>query len=641
MKSYFAVPVAILACVAMMISCRKEPTDQYYTVTVTNVGNGTGTASPTEADEGAIITLTATPDEGFAFDRWTVTSGNVELEEVSASPATFSMPVGNVAVQAEFVRIKSLEGAVYHESVGAWIVPQNDPYALANFRTAHNNLFAGDLARSGESPDTRSLTATHYALKIFPKNEDEEWQIELMEDVKVSYIPFNYVGLTEQEAQELETARTSERPVFTEVSPYVVTDDDVVRTVEGPVEESVSYVMPVLYAVWPVDKPLPGDMDYKIDYEVFLPVGEVQARGAMWNENTLRSLENEAIRLALGHSAAPAPPMTRAEVVLSGQFGVWDPLRMIRVPVPRIKVKFQLGSNITETDADEDGYFSITAGSIPADASWNIVFQSPKWKITRESSTTPKNFFQGDVFQTAFWSGTNTHIRPTVQSVDATIINSLNHFYYTNHNLTRWEVPGGIRIIADNDTNYSYNGLFSYGSGNSCHITIYRNNIVNRNILAGTVFHELGHFVHFKERGGYSGMKIADRFLQESFASYVGWYLTEDYYAKLGYVKIRGEDISGQARQSWQKTTTGDWGCYSPLFVDLVDDFNQASNYGNPTYNHDEIKGLHYSVIMKIARESSNWTSCKGILREALTGSDLNTFLEPYDYWFHMNRTGY
>jgi hypothetical protein len=125
-------------------------------------------------------------------------------------------------------------------------------------------------------------------------------------------------------------------------------------------------------------------------------------------------------------------------------------------------------------------------------------------------------------------------------------------------------------------------------------------------------------------------MQIVDRFLQESFASYVGWYLTEKYYAELGYIKSPGEDISGQDRQSWTPSVTGSMGYYSPLFVDLVDSFDQSSLYS--TYNRDEIKSVHYATIMKIARESSDWTSCKSILRED-SGPDWDTFFAPYDRW--------
>lgn len=527
-----------------------------------------------------------------------------------------------------------VENAVYHQGVEAWIVPQNDPYALDNFQQAYANLIGQGLTRAGEPSE---LTATHYALKIFPRNEDEQWEIELIEGVEVSYIPFTYVGLSEGESKDLETTtRADARPLFPDTNPYVVTDNEIEQTVDSlPPEEKISQVMPIVYAVWPVDKPLPDNLDYEIDYDIFLPPGEQTRSASAFSESTLQLLEDEAIRLALGH-VTPRAAATRAGTVLSGEFQTVDNLQNIRVPIQGIKVKFHLGSNIAETSADETGNFSISSASIPTEASWEIIFQSSKWKVTRENTTIPKNFFQGDVYQAAFWSDPNTEVRPAVQLSDATIINSLYYYYNAAHNLSTWDVPGGIRVIAHNDANPAYNGLFTYSSSNNCYITIYRNNIDDRSFLAGTVFHELGHFVQFKERGGYSQMKTVHKLLQESFASYVGWYLTDRYYQDLGYKRGLNEDISGQDRQSWRQTRNGAMGYYSPLFVDLVDEYNQSSI--NNTYNNDQVKGLSYVTIMQIAKESTDWESCKSILRAATSlQGNLDTFFQPYDYWFTNN----
>jgi hypothetical protein len=450
------------------------------------------------------------------------------------------------------------------------------------------------------------------------------------------------VGLTEEEAQELESAatRAGERPIFAEVNPHVA-DPGEMRTVEGLVPEDVAYAMPILYAVWPVDEPLPEELDYEIDYEVYLPATEGPTRSTAWSGDALRLLESEAIGLALDSPPRAVHPATRADVVLSGEFWMWEVLRPIRVPLPRIKVKFQLGSKIVETSADQQGLFSIAAASIPADASWDIIFQDPKWKLTRDNTTTPKTYFQGAVYQSTFWSEDNTHVRVSVQSFDAAIIQSLNYFYYKDHHFTKWEAAGGIRIIAHSESNGSYNGLFTYTSANSCHIAIYRNNIGNdRYLMVGTIFHEMGHFIHFNERGGtYSGMKGTDRLLQESFASYVGWYLTEKYYTELGYEKDDpAKDITGQSRQFyWTQVTSGERGYYSPFFVDLVDTYNQSvKSTKTINYNFDEVKGVPYSVIMNIAKESADWASAKKILRANPTAAaqDLDTFLVPYEYWF-------
>ena len=73
------------------------PAPTEYIVTVTNDGNGIGTATPSTAAAGTEITLTATPDGGYHFKEWQVISGGVTIVDDK-----FLMPDGNVEVKAIF-----------------------------------------------------------------------------------------------------------------------------------------------------------------------------------------------------------------------------------------------------------------------------------------------------------------------------------------------------------------------------------------------------------------------------------------------------------------------------------------------------------------------------------------------------------
>jgi uncharacterized repeat protein (TIGR02543 family) len=74
-----------------------------YTVTLATVANGSISANPLQAIEETIITLTATPDEGYEFDHWTVTYGENSTIEVVDNE--FEMPAANVTVSAAFVYV--------------------------------------------------------------------------------------------------------------------------------------------------------------------------------------------------------------------------------------------------------------------------------------------------------------------------------------------------------------------------------------------------------------------------------------------------------------------------------------------------------------------------------------------------------
>lgn len=84
------------------------PEEKIYEVEVaTGLEGGNVSVSATEAKAGEVVTVTATPLEGWNFDSWSVVradNGNaVELADATANPATFVMPDADVKVSASFV----------------------------------------------------------------------------------------------------------------------------------------------------------------------------------------------------------------------------------------------------------------------------------------------------------------------------------------------------------------------------------------------------------------------------------------------------------------------------------------------------------------------------------------------------------
>ena len=71
-----------------------------YTVTCASVEHGSISTDLTEAVEGALVTLTATPDDNYELDAWIVAVNN---EPIEVEDNQFVMPAGNVTVSANFV----------------------------------------------------------------------------------------------------------------------------------------------------------------------------------------------------------------------------------------------------------------------------------------------------------------------------------------------------------------------------------------------------------------------------------------------------------------------------------------------------------------------------------------------------------
>ena len=75
----------------------------FYTLTCAQVEHGSVSANLSSVPVGATITLTATPDEGYELDHWTVTDDNNNL--VTVDNNQFEMPASNVTVSATFVYV--------------------------------------------------------------------------------------------------------------------------------------------------------------------------------------------------------------------------------------------------------------------------------------------------------------------------------------------------------------------------------------------------------------------------------------------------------------------------------------------------------------------------------------------------------
>ena len=82
------------------------PANPNYKITIGDTEGGTVTADPAAAKAGATVTLTATPDEGYAVGTITVTDrfgDAVKVTENADGTYTFTMPNGQVTVKATFV----------------------------------------------------------------------------------------------------------------------------------------------------------------------------------------------------------------------------------------------------------------------------------------------------------------------------------------------------------------------------------------------------------------------------------------------------------------------------------------------------------------------------------------------------------
>lgn len=100
---------AMTVGVSTLVACGDDtppsPEGKSYKIALSVSGEGHGTAVSEPANEAPAtteVTVTATANEGYRFVRWTVVSGQVELENPNVYITSFAMPPQDVAIRAEF-----------------------------------------------------------------------------------------------------------------------------------------------------------------------------------------------------------------------------------------------------------------------------------------------------------------------------------------------------------------------------------------------------------------------------------------------------------------------------------------------------------------------------------------------------------
>lgn len=554
-----------------------------------------------------------------------------ELEEYNSYVSSKSLKQSNETF--------NLENAAYNEFTEFWMIKRKDPYSLENFNKALDNLRSGKSAQNLSSSEADQLSVieilqpTHYALKIYPRNQEEKRRVIRIKDVKVSNIPFDYVQVPENLSKEVNSMSRSSERTFQEKSPYSITLENYITDEGGP-DEPITLNMPILYVVWPYDKPLPEDMDYRIDYEICLPNYHTTVNNVL-NDTSIKIIENEAIKLALGdneNSTVRGVNWYFYLIQYDNYWQAWD------TPLAQLPVRIQLGSNIWDWASDPNGLVDLDATlNIPSNASVTLRYESPIWELWAGTYMFVPTKSLGSI--------QDCHAR-THNCIDDdyqlnTIHRALTFYFFGLHDIYPKYIAEGFVVRSNYQRNEQAMGLFHYSSDNYCYVEIF-NNGYTHNYVVGTVFHELGHAQHYFARGNrFNNFKNTHELLKESYASWAGWHIGNNYYISLmggGIVKSPEYlsptyiylDHVQQSRQDWDPNSDD---VYTPLFIDLQDDYNQSRL-------NDEIKNVPYrNLFHEIIEQCTDWNSCRSILNrykdQYYSSNIFEDYIQAYDNWFN------
>lgn len=131
-----------------------------YKVTTSAVNNGGVNASPSNAEKGAAITITLSPDKGYKLDKLTVTDGSgktVSTVKKSDTVYTFTMPASAVKVGVSYVKATETPSETKVNDVSA-----NDWFASAVDYVTGKGMMNGtaDNTFSPKANTTRGMVVT-------------------------------------------------------------------------------------------------------------------------------------------------------------------------------------------------------------------------------------------------------------------------------------------------------------------------------------------------------------------------------------------------------------------------------------------------------------------------------------------------
>ena len=215
--------------------------NQLYDVTVKK-----GTATPSFAKEGTLVTIKAAERPGRKFDHWDVPSDNVTLDNKNSKTTTFNMPAGNVEVEAKYKMLQSItvndgtytvNGETTTEAVkGDKIVATANP-APEGEKFAGWNVVGVD----GLTDEQKAASPIEFEM---PKNGVAlTAQYKTLHNIVVNNGTYTVNGTDDKQAVEGDkiAIKAAERPGYQFVRWEVVPDN---VTITGVNNEEATFIMP-------------------------------------------------------------------------------------------------------------------------------------------------------------------------------------------------------------------------------------------------------------------------------------------------------------------------------------------------------------------------------------------------------------
>lgn len=523
----------------------------------------------------------------------------------------------------------------------------DNPYSVANLQIARDSLIA-----EGATPSSLpAINVTHYYARFKPADDDALAEL-IDRDTSIIYyeFPLDYeikeFGISYHDpaiADTLPTYQYASVPILkwqnlqnipnvecTLLEPLCILDEDK----DGSHLGDITPLDPKPLEPDPIDtlfKPIitPGD-------DIINSIGDNlsdtsdgtnnSTNNSAYDESAISALMSKSFELT-GNGDYEEASMTRASSKWrpAGRIRAYDNIVEDYIPLQGVRVRarrwFTTHSGIT----NKSGYYTCN-GKFSNPANYSIAWETPKYNIR-----------DGNVVQ-AYYNGPkkkgdwNLDINDGKSVRYATIHRAAYRIFFGNiYDLFRPKINRKINLAyhhkKGNHINGDYNRLWGLGLWSD--IRIYgKDNDGWRELseIFSTTCHELGHAAHHTNSSKNYRNSTTQHL--ESWARFVQHYLTKLEYTELGLYNIYSPYIGDTTyrtpdnNHNWQnwnnaidKSYTHHY-TYTPLYIDLYDDYNQQEYYryiNSPIYDKYPDDDIHItaSILQNFVFKSRSFEDMK------------------------------
>lgn len=507
----------------------------------------------------------------------------------------------NTSLENGPIETKALPAdAVYDEISGFYLVPNEDVFELSNVQDKYERL----------TNNTDILLPTHKALKIIPQDDAIAHRILTDTTIWVSRVPFGFRPVAQKDV-------TSPAPLHNAREEGQLYDNDTngANDLKGGAGRPLK-ISPI-YARWPVDRPLPSGAYCQHLYDIYSPISTSKTDSLLLSTLVPKN-QYRGVRPDAGNHPAWMDPW-------SLQIRFFD----------KCFNAYKNAANITVHYIDYDSYYSRTLAAntygkvfvpedVPMSACVFLEFYTNRFKITENDNSNYYVEYINTVDNLCDYPyelvlGSPVTCLDYLYSFRHQVFQSAR-YYYNGHNdvldnISQLRLDSPLRISTYADSASLHHGGYDdvdwfFCEANPPYIEIAQHS-VSSSAIFGTTSHVLGHASHYAEMD--SLFNTVDERISQSLASFIGWYNVKSYYSSVLTTDIQVHAYSAQGRQWW---TGGLLDTKTPIFVDLVDDYNQSAP--GAQYVNDAISGVPVTDVLSFSVGPTTWSQSLYLMQQQI-----------------------